>query len=78
MVTGRQQQVVNLIRILLLKRFESSIEAFKETCIKIYIRLNKFLNDYKDYDTSSKRRIERKQLEQADIINYATEYAEIN
>ena len=78
MVTGRQQQVVNLIRVLLLKRFESSIEAFKETCIKIYIRLNKFLNDYKDYNTSSRRRVERKQLEQADILSYAEEYAANN
>ncbi|MEE0264013.1 MAG: helicase-related protein [Acutalibacteraceae bacterium] len=77
MVTGRQQQVVNLIRILLLKRFESSIEAFKETCIKIYIRLNKFLNDYKEYDASSKKRIERKQLEQADILAYAEEFTEL-
>ena len=78
MVTGRQQQVVNLIRILLLKRFESSIEAFKETCIKIYIRLNKFLNDYKDTDASSKRRVERKQAEQEEILRYAEEYAAMN
>ncbi|HOH86695.1 MAG TPA: hypothetical protein PKY34_05150, partial [Ruminococcus sp.] len=78
MVTGRQQQVVNLIRILLLKRFESSIEAFKETCIKIYIRLNKFLNDYKDVDASSKRRVERKQAEQEEILRYAEEYAALN
>lgn len=78
MVTGRQQQVVNLIRILLLKRFESSIEAFKETCIKIYVRLNKFLNDYKDINASSKRRVERKQTEQEDILRYAEEYASQN
>lgn len=75
MVKGRQQQVVNLIRILLLKRFESSIEAFKETCIKIYIRLNKFLNDYKDVD---KRHIERTQAMQEDVLRYAEEYAELN
>ena len=46
MAFGRQQQVVNLIRLLLLKRFESSIEAFKETCIRIYARLRKFITDY--------------------------------
>lgn len=39
MVTGRQQQIVNLIRQLLLKRFESSIAAFEETCIRVYFRL---------------------------------------
>ena len=47
MVSGRQQQVVNLIRQLLLKRFESSIAAFEETCIRIYFRLYTFLNDYR-------------------------------
>ena len=47
MVTGRQKQVVNLIRQLLLKRFESSIAAFEETCIRIYYRLYKFVDDYK-------------------------------
>ena len=47
MAFGRQQQVVNLIRLLLLKRFESSIEAFKETCIRIYARLRKFITDYR-------------------------------
>lgn len=62
----------------MLKRFESSIEAFKETCIKIYIRLNKFLNDYKDVDASSKRRVERKQAEQEDILRYAEKYAALN
>ena len=48
MKSGRQQQVVNLIRQLLLKRFESSVEAFAETCIRIYARLRKFITDYKD------------------------------
>ena len=77
MKIGRQQQIVNLIRTLMLKRFESSIEAFKETCIKIYIRLNKFLNDYKD-GSRHKHRIERKQAEQAEIFSYAEEYATLN
>lgn len=57
MVSGRQQQVVNLIRQLLLKRFESSIEAFAETCIRIYARLRKFLVDYKEYGNA--RQIDR-------------------
>ena len=47
MVSGRQQQVVNLIRMLLLKRFESSIAAFEETCIRIYFRLYTIGNDYR-------------------------------
>ena len=77
MKVGRQQQVVNLIRVLMLKRFESSIEAFKETCIKIYIRLNKFLNDYKD-NSKNLRRIERKQAEQAEIYAFTEQYAAMN
>ena len=77
MKVGRQQQVVNLIRVLMLKRFESSIEAFKETCIKIYIRLNKFLNDYKE-NSKNLRRIERKQAEQAEIYAFAEQYAALN
>jgi len=47
MIQGRQMQVVNLIRQLLLKRFESSAAAFEETCARIYIRLLNFLHDYK-------------------------------
>ncbi|MCU7192158.1 helicase-related protein [Turicibacter sanguinis] len=46
MKKGRQIQVVNLIRQLLLKRFESSPKAFEETCIRIFSRLIKFLKDY--------------------------------
>ncbi|MDB8542514.1 helicase-related protein [Turicibacter sanguinis] len=47
MKKGRQIQVVNLIRQLLLKRFESSPKAFEETCVRIFSRLMRFLNDYK-------------------------------
>ena len=57
MVFGRQAQVVNLIRQLLLKRFESSIAAFEETCIRIYVRLRKFMEDYKEY--GNERAIDR-------------------
>lgn len=49
MDTQRQFQIVALIRLLLLKRFESSIEAFQETCIRIFVRLRKFVLDYADY-----------------------------
>ena len=68
MVSGRQQQVVNLIRQLLLKRFESSIEAFSETCIKIYARLRKFIIDYQDY--GNKHQLELFLNKQADISEY--------
>lgn len=72
MVSGRQQQVVNLIRMLLLKRFESSIAAFEETCIRIYVRLLKFIREYKEY--GNKRLIDRLLAKQAGIIEYAEKY----
>ncbi len=69
MVSGRQNQVVNLVRQLLLKRFESSMAAFQETCIRIYIRLKKFLMDYAEY--GNKRAIDRLLTRQEDVIEYA-------
>lgn len=63
---------MNLIRQLLLKRFESSIEAFAETCIRIYARLRKFLNDYQDY--GNKKQIERLMNIQADISDYVDQF----
>ena len=74
MKTGRQTQVVNLIRQLLLKRFESSIAAFEETCIRIYIRLRKFLVDYQEY--GNQRSIDRTFAKQEDIFDYVTKYLE--
>ncbi len=68
MVSGRQAQIVNLIRQLLLKRFESSIAAFEETCIKIYIRLRKFLTDYRDYGNT--RTIDRLLTMHTEIWDY--------
>lgn len=72
MVKGRQTQIVNLIRQLLLKRFESSIAAFEETCIRIYMRLKKFLVDYKNFGNA--RSIDRLLSKHADIIEYINCY----
>ncbi len=68
MQLGRHSQIVNLIRQLLLKRFESSIEAFKETCGRIYWRLKKFLEDYKSY--GNLKLIDRFLENQDEIIGY--------
>ena len=76
MKSGRQQQVVNLIRQLLLKRFESSIEAFAETCIRIYVRLKKFVLDYQEQ--GNPKQIERLLYKQTDIINFAEKFVEDN
>ena len=48
MKVGRQNQIVALIRQLLLKRFESSVAAFQDTCVRIYYRLKTFLVDFRD------------------------------
>ena len=74
MKSGRQTQVVNLIRQLLLKRFESSVAAFEETCIRIYVRLKKFLEDYKEYGNT--RTIERLLAKQEDIVEYVNSFVE--
>ena len=74
MVSGRQAQVVNLVRQLLLKRFESSIAAFEETCIRIYIRLRKFMTDYKEYGNAKK--IDRLFAKHTDVWEHINHYLE--
>lgn len=76
MVTGRQQQIVNLIRQLLLKRFESSIEAFAETCVRIYARLRKFIEDYHEYGNQSQ--LERFMNKQDSVSSFVDQFIEHN
>ena len=76
MKQGRQAQIVNLIRQLLLKRFESSTAAFEETCIRIFIRLKKFMDDYKD-DTNA-RQVERFSVNKARILAHIESYISSN
>ena len=76
MKAGRQKQVVNLIRQLLLKRFESSVEAFQETCIRIYVRLRKFMEDYKEQ--GNEKKIERLFLKQSKVYEYIVQYLQTN
>jgi len=76
MKAGRQSQVVNLVRQLLLKRFESSIAAFQETCIRIYVRLRKFMTDYKDKGNT--RKIDRLLMKHSEIWEYCQRYMEEN
>jgi superfamily II DNA or RNA helicase len=69
---GRQAQIVNLIRILLLKRFESSASAFEETCIRIFVRLRKFIDDYKEY--GNEREIQRFYQHQDRVIDHISKF----
>ncbi|WP_036611745.1 helicase-related protein [Oribacterium sp. P6A1] len=76
MKSGRQQQVVNLIRQLLLKRFESSVEAFAETCIRIYARLRKFIVDYQEQ--GNQKQLERFLNKQEAISDFVDSFIEKN
>jgi len=55
---GRQEQVVGLIRIQLLKRFESSAWAFRATCEGLFLKLIAWIEVHSDKPTE-KKRIER-------------------
>ena len=46
MKQGRQVQVVALIRVLLLKRLESSVVSFKETCENLVLKLYSFIDQH--------------------------------
>lgn len=76
MKRGRQTQVVNLVRQLLLKRFESSTAAFEETCIRIFVRLRKFVEDYKEY--GNQREIERFMKRRQRITDHIEKYISEN
>ena len=71
-VSGNRRQVVNLIRQLLLKRFESSIAAFEETCIRIYYRMYCFVKEFRFQ--GNVRQIDRLLVHQADVIAYVEKY----
>ncbi len=70
METQRQFQIVALMRLLLLKRFESSIAAFQETCIRIYVRLRKFVQEYAEY--GNKRFIDIEMDKLTDVEEYVS------
>lgn len=75
MKMGRQQQIVALIRQLLLKRFESSVAAFQDTCVRIYYRLKTFLADYRDKNAHL---VDKTLVQQADVIEFVEQYIREN
>ena len=52
---GRQEQVVGLIRIQLLKRFESSAWAFQSTCEGLFLKLIAWIEVHSEKNTEKKR-----------------------
>jgi superfamily II DNA or RNA helicase len=66
---GRQKQVVSLIRIQFLKRFESSAHAFGMSCEALLLKLLAWIQ--KNEPTGEElRRLERWKTKHGDLINY--------
>ena len=77
---GRQKQVVLLIRLLFLKRFESSVRAFEHSCQNLLLKLLAFLE--KNVDEESKveaTRLQKWKVRNEEILDHlTTRRAEIN
>jgi superfamily II DNA or RNA helicase len=66
---NRQKQVVRLIRIQFLKRFESSIYAFETSCQNLLLKLLAFLR--KNYTAPSEtRRLQRWEAQNAELLDH--------
>lgn len=70
LVEGRQKQVVSLIRTQFLKRFESSVHAFRSSCWNLLIKLLAWVEVHAE-STHEKRLLERWKNQHASLINYA-------
>jgi len=66
---GRQREVVALIRILFLKRFESSARAFELSCQTLLIKLLTWAKKHSQTQAET-RRLERWEAQHADLIEY--------
>jgi superfamily II DNA or RNA helicase len=69
---NRQFQVVGLIRTNFLKRFESSVWAFEQSCDRLLEKLLAFVEKNSETDAERKR-LERWKLQNADILGYAAQ-----
>jgi superfamily II DNA or RNA helicase len=69
---NRQYQVVSLVRTMFLKRFESSVWAFEQSCDRLLEKLLAFVEVHSETD-AEKKRLERWKLQNADILGYAAQ-----
>ncbi len=69
---NRQKQVVGLIRMNFLKRFESSVAAFELSCDRLRQKLLAFLQAHSETD-AEKKRLERWKAQNSEILGYATQ-----
>lgn len=67
---GRQKQVVSLIRTMFLKRFESSMQAFRGSCWNLLRKLLAWVEVHAETD-HEKRLLERWKNQHDDLIGYA-------
>ncbi len=72
MAEGSQIQILRLIRINFLKRFESSVSAFEISCDKLMRKLIAFLTKHSESD-AEKLRLSRWIAQNSEILNYASE-----
>lgn len=70
---GRQMQVVSLIRTQFLKRFESSVHAFRASCWNLLRKLLAWVEVHAE-TAHEKRQIERWKNQHAELINYSQEH----
>lgn len=68
---NRQKQVIGLIRVQFLKRFESSARAFERSCERLLIKLLIFVTRHAESD-AEKRRLDRWKRQNADRIDYVS------
>jgi len=72
-VANRQKQVVGLIRVLFLKRFESSAKAFEMSCEQLLLKLLAFMT--KNIQSPGEKRVlERWKLQHEDLIGYVQKH----
>jgi superfamily II DNA or RNA helicase len=70
--SNRQFQVVGLIRTNFLKRFESSVWAFEQSCDRLLEKLLAFVEVHSETD-AEKKRLRRWKDQNADILGYAAQ-----
>jgi len=71
-VTGRQKQIVRLIRTLFLKRFESSAAAFEMSCRTLLLKLMAWIEIHNESEAELNR-FEKWKRRHADLIGYVQE-----
>jgi len=73
LAAGRQKQVVSLIRTQFLKRFESSVHAFRASCWNLLLKLLTWVQAHAE-TSSEKRLVERWKNQHSALIDYVGQH----